>query len=166
MKLRLSWKPPGSSDWRSDDNDWSYDARLAVLPYYDEPSNGRYLVHLGGSYSFRHIGGLTSGAAYNQNVAYNPLNGLAQFNTGSWVGSQSPIGFGAEFTTNEYNEIAGEFLTIWGAASVQSEYFQVISNNGEQFNGAQAGPLSPFQLANLAIPPCPQQIGSLGCGNH
>ena len=71
--------PDSTGLWRSDDNDWSYDARVAVLPYYDEPSNGRYLVHLGGSYSFRHIGGLTSGATYNQNVAYNPLNGLAQF---------------------------------------------------------------------------------------
>ena len=35
----------------------AFDARLAWLPYYDEPSNGRYLVHLGGSYSFRHVGG-------------------------------------------------------------------------------------------------------------
>ena len=23
------------------------------LPYYDEPSEGRYLLHLGGSYSYR-----------------------------------------------------------------------------------------------------------------
>ena len=42
--------------WRSDNNDWCFDSRVAWLPYYDEPSNGRYLVHLGGSYSFRHVG--------------------------------------------------------------------------------------------------------------
>ncbi|HEY4233042.1 MAG TPA: porin [Lacipirellulaceae bacterium] len=130
--------PDSTGLWRSDDNDWSYDARVAVLPYYDEPSNGRYLVHLGGSYSFRHIGGLTSGAAYDQNVAYNPLNGLAQFATGPWVGSQAPLGFGAEFTTDEYNEIGAEFLTIWGASSFQSEYFEAIADNGQQFNGGYA----------------------------
>jgi phosphate-selective porin OprO and OprP len=127
--------PDSTGLWRSDNNDWVYDARLAVLPYYDDPSNGRYLVHLGGSYSFRHIGGLTAGAAYDQNVAYNPLNGLAQFATGPWVGSQAPIGFGAEFTTNEYSELGAEFLTIWGASSLQSEFFECIADNGQQFNG-------------------------------
>jgi phosphate-selective porin OprO/OprP len=130
--------PDSTGLWRSDDNDWSYDARVAVLPYYDEPSNGRYLVHVGGSYSFRHIGGLTTGATYNQNVAYNPLNGLAQFATGPWVGSQAPLGFGAEFTTDEYSELGAEFLTIWGASSIQSEYFQTIADNGQQFNGGYA----------------------------
>jgi phosphate-selective porin OprO/OprP len=130
--------PDSTGLWRSDDNDWSYDARVAALPYYDEPSNGRYLVHLGGAYSFRHIGGLTPGAAYNQNVAYNPLNGLAQFNTGSWVGSQAPLGFGAEFNTNEYSELAAEFVTVWGASSLQSEFFECISDTGQQFNGGYA----------------------------
>jgi phosphate-selective porin OprO and OprP len=130
--------PDSTGLWRSDNNDWVYDARVAVLPYYDEPSNGRYLVHLGGSYSFRHIGGLTSGATYNQNVAYNPLNGLAQFATGPWVGSQAPIGLGAEFNTDEYNEVSAEFLTIWGAASLQAEYYEAIANNGQQFNGGYA----------------------------
>jgi len=48
----------------------------------DEPSNGRYLTHVGGSYSFRHIGGLTAGATYNQNVAYSTLNGQAEFSIG------------------------------------------------------------------------------------
>ena len=130
--------PDSTGLWRSDDNDWVYDARVAVLPYYDDPSNGRYLVHLGGSYSFRHIGGLTSGATYDQNVAYNPLNGLAQFSTGSWVGSQAPIGFGAEFNTDEYNELAAEFLTIWGASSLQSEYYVALSDTGQEFNGGYA----------------------------
>ena len=54
--------PNNSGLWRSDNNDWSYDARLAWLPFYDEPSKGRYLTHLGGSYSYRHIGGRTAGA--------------------------------------------------------------------------------------------------------
>lgn len=130
--------PTSTGEWRSDNNDWSFDTRFAWLPYYDEPSNGRYLTHLGTSYSHRHIGGLTSTAAYNQNVTYNTLNGLAEFGTRSWVGSQGPIGFGAEADSNEWNQINGEFLQIWGAASVQSEYFQVFMNSGEQYNGGYA----------------------------
>jgi hypothetical protein len=54
--------PNNSGLWRSDDNDWSFATRAAWLPFYDEPSNGRYLWHLGGSYNYRHIGGLTPGA--------------------------------------------------------------------------------------------------------
>jgi phosphate-selective porin OprO/OprP len=121
--------------WRSDNNDWCFDARYAWLPYYDEPSNGRYLVHLGGSYSFRHVGALTQTAAYNQNVAYSTLNGLAEFSARSWVGTQAPIGFGAEADTNEWNQINPELLVIWGPASLQAEYFQLLMNSGEQYNG-------------------------------
>jgi phosphate-selective porin OprO/OprP len=127
--------PTNTGLWRSDDNDWCFDARYAWLPYYDEPSNGRYLVHLGASYSHRHIGGLTPTAAYNQNVSYSTLNGLAEFSTRSWVGSQGPIGFGAEANTNEWNQIDPEFLAIWGPASLQAEYFQLFMNSGEQYNG-------------------------------
>jgi phosphate-selective porin OprO/OprP len=93
---------------------------------------------LGGSYSFRHIGGLTSGALYNQNVAYSTLNGLAEFSKRSWVGSQGPIGFGSEADSDQWNQLDAEFLVIWGAASVQSEYFQVLMNSGETYQGGYA----------------------------
>jgi phosphate-selective porin OprO/OprP len=127
--------PNNSGLWRSDNNDWSYDARLAWLPYYDEPSEGRYLWHLGGSYSYRHIGGRTSGAAYNQNVAYSTLNGLAEFSKRGWVGTQGPLGFGAEADTDEWNQLNSEFLVIWGSASVQAEYFQLLMTSGETYQG-------------------------------
>jgi phosphate-selective porin OprO/OprP len=130
--------PTNTGEWRSDNNDWSFDTRVAWLPYYDEPSNGRYMAHLGGSYSHRVIGGLTPTATYNQNTAYSTLNGLAEFSTRSWVGAQSPIGFGAEANSNEWNQLSPEFLLIWGPASVQAEYFQVLMNSGEQFNGGYA----------------------------
>jgi phosphate-selective porin OprO/OprP len=130
--------PSNTGLWRSDNNDWSFDTRLAWLPYYDEPSKGRYLLHLGGSYSFRHIGGLTAGASGNQNVAYSTLNGLAEFTKRSWVGSQGPLGFGAEAESNQWNQVNGEFLAIWGASSVQSEYFQVLMNSGENYQGGYA----------------------------
>ncbi len=130
--------PTNTGLWRSDNNDWSFDTRLAWLPVYDEPSKGRYLVHLGGSYSFRHIGGLTPGATYNQNVAYSTLNGLAEFSKRSWVGSQGPIGFGSEAESDQWNQLNGEFLVIWGSTSVQSESFQVLMNSGETYQGGYA----------------------------
>lgn len=130
--------PTNSGEWRSNNNDWCYDARAAWLPYYDDPSNGRYLVHLGASYSFRHIGGLTPGATFNQNIPYSTLNGLAEFSTRSWVGSQGPLGFGTEADSNQWNQIDPEFLVIWGPFTFQSEYFQLFMNSGEQYNGGYA----------------------------
>jgi phosphate-selective porin OprO/OprP len=130
--------PSNTGEWRSNNNDWCYDARAAWLPYYDEPSNGRYLVHVGGSYSFRHIGGLTPGATYNQNIPYSTLNGLAEFSTRSWVGSQGPLGFGTEANSDQWNQIDPEFLAIWGPVTFQAEYFQLFMNSGEQYNGGYA----------------------------
>src|SRR3990172_11481230 len=69
--------PTALATERDDRGDWTADARFAFLPYYDEPSEGRYLVHLGGSYSYR-----------------NALE-LAEFETVGYVGNQGPIGVGA-----------------------------------------------------------------------
>jgi phosphate-selective porin OprO/OprP len=123
--------PVSTGLWRDDRNDWSFSGRLAWLPYYDEPSNGRFLVHLGGSYSYRK----TADVFGNQNVAANG-NGLAEFSTRAWVGSQAPIGVGAEGNSDAWNQLGGELLVIWGALSLQSEYFHAILTSGEDFNGA------------------------------
>ena len=118
--------------WRDDRNDWTFASRFVFLPYYDEPSNGRYLVHLGGSYSYRN----SSDVFGNQNTSAVVQNGLAEFSPKSWVGSQAPIGVGAEGNSDEWNQFGGEFLVIWGSASLQAEYFQAIMNSGEDYSGA------------------------------
>ncbi len=46
----------GSDDFGDDVGDsgeWSATGRLTAAPWYDEPSEGRYLLHLGGGYSYR-----------------------------------------------------------------------------------------------------------------
>jgi phosphate-selective porin OprO/OprP len=40
-------------DASADNGDWAYTARIAGNPSYDEPTEGRYLTHLGGCYSYR-----------------------------------------------------------------------------------------------------------------
>jgi phosphate-selective porin OprO/OprP len=110
--------PLRAAEERDDRNDWCFDARTAWLPYYDEPSGGRYLVHLGGSYSYRHT--------------FDP----AEFTTKSWIGNQAPIGVGAAARNNTWNQIGTEFAVMWGSFSVQSEYFQAWVTSGEEYNGA------------------------------
>ncbi len=92
--------PDDSATWESDLNDWSFDTRFAWLPYYDEPSDGRYLIHLGVSYSYRNRG--------------NP----AKFSTNAYMGDQAPIGLGALAGSDEYNQVGAEFAIIWGSLSV------------------------------------------------
>jgi phosphate-selective porin OprO and OprP len=112
--------PDGRATQRSDNGDWTADVRFAFLPYYDEPSEGRYLVHLGGSYSYRNSGE------------------LAEWETVGFVGNQDAIGVGALANSRTWNQIGAEFAVVWGAFSVQSEYFQAFFDNGEQYNGAYA----------------------------
>ena len=110
--------PNGSANDRDDRNDWSVDGRFAWLPYYDEPSDGRYLVHLGGSYSYR-----------------NSV-GPAEFETLGDVGDQGPIGVGAMAQSDTWSQLGLEFALVWGAFSVQSEYYHAFVTSGENYDGA------------------------------
>ncbi|MEX2317518.1 MAG: porin [Pirellulales bacterium] len=112
--------PNGIATQRDDRNDWSLDSRFVWLPYYDEPSEGRYLVHLGASYSYR-------------NKAED-----AEFQSNSYVSNQGPVGVGALADSDDYNQLGAEFLVIWGALSFQSEYFHAFLSSGEQYHGAYA----------------------------
>jgi len=110
--------PDGIATERSDSNDWSLSSRLAWLPYYDEPSAGRYLVHLGSSYSYRNAAD------------------AAEFETGAYLGNQDPIGVGAAAVNDDWNQLGLEAAVVWGALSVQSEYFHAFVTSGEEYHGA------------------------------
>lgn len=112
--------PSGIATQRDDRNDWSLSSRFAWLPYYDEPSDGRYLVHMGASYSYR-------------NAAE-----AAAFETGAYVGNQDPIGVGALAENDTWNQVGAEFAVVWGAISFQSEYFHAFVTSGEEYKGAYA----------------------------
>ena len=110
--------PTAIATQRDDRNDWSLASRFAWLPYYDEPSEGRYFVHLGGSYSYR-----------------NAVE-AAEFGTGAYVGNQPPIGVGALAENDDWNQLGTEFAVVWGALSVQTEYFHAFVTSGEEYHGA------------------------------
>src|SRR5262249_23936393 len=117
-------------------NQFAGTARITMLPFYDEPSQGRYLFHMGGSASirrpdqnqdrFRDRGDIRSGPPSLVNPVYAE--------TGS-------------FATNLQEELNGELLTIWGPFEVQAEYFGTWLQNARQnpFNPI----LPPWQLSLL-----------------
>jgi phosphate-selective porin OprO/OprP len=92
---------------RIDDNQGQrVSGRVTYVPYYDEPSNGRYVVHTG------------AGVLYTKDQ-----DGLARFRArpqiheGPFLIDSGPIAAG-EYTSGNL-----EFATVWGPFTVQSEAF-------------------------------------------
>ena len=92
---------------RIDDNQGQrLSGRLTWLPYYDEPSNGRYLVHTG------------CGVLYtNDQDDSVRFRARPQIHEGPFLIDSGGIPAGSYTTGNL------EFATVWGPVSVQSEAF-------------------------------------------
>lgn len=100
-------------DDAGDQEGQAVDGRIAYRPYYDEESGGRYYMHLGGAYSYRHAsdGGLqyrSRPEAFGNSDASNPATPYF-VDTGNIAAQYAQL-FGAEF------------LWVNGPLSVQSEY--------------------------------------------
>lgn len=109
--------PPGRAYVRGDSGDWALTSRVAWTPYYDEPSGGRYLVHLGLGYSYR-----------------TDPDGVA-FSTVAELGNQR--GFLASTVPGDknYSLFVPEFLLIWGRFSAQSEWYFVTTGPANYWGG-------------------------------
>ncbi len=93
------------------------------LPWYDEASDGRYLFHVGGSYSYRHLGG-----NHNRRFAITPEVQLKEgllFRTPNFVDT-------GLLSIDNYHVAGAEFNWILGSLALQGEY---IFAAGEQTSG-------------------------------
>ena len=112
---------PGTDDFGDDIGDageWAVTSRLTAAPYYDEPSEGRYVVHLGGS------------ASHRDPDSPNPLlgNGTVTFATPpeirmmeTGVGSVPNFASTGALLVNDYQIYGAEAALVWGALSIQGE---------------------------------------------
>ncbi|PHS06126.1 MAG: hypothetical protein COA78_14645 [Blastopirellula sp.] len=110
--------------FQNDNGGQDVTTRLTWLPYYDEPSEGRYLVHLGANYSFRKIA--DDMVQYKQRPEAH-LSSLRFVDTGVIPASQVQL-------------FSAEMAWVSGPLSLQSEYIAsfVDRNNasGVAFHGA------------------------------
>jgi phosphate-selective porin OprO/OprP len=100
-------------DETGDQEGQTVDGRFVWRPYYDEPSNGRYYMHLGGGYSFRQAADgdvrfRSRPEAFGNSDANNPA-------TPYFVDT-------GELTAHYSQLFGGEFLWVHGPLCVQSEY--------------------------------------------
>jgi phosphate-selective porin OprO/OprP len=80
--------------------------------YYDEPSKGRYLVHVGGAFSHR------------QDLT------VVAFSQKAELGSQSGY-LGSTFTGDrDWNLAGAEAAIVWGPGSLQAEYTNADTDGG------------------------------------
>jgi phosphate-selective porin OprO/OprP len=158
----------GSDDFGSDIGDSgerAATARITWLPFYDEPSEGRYLFHLGGSYSFR--------SPDNDTVEYDetpevrlveqpnpngPRVGVPNFvDTGpilareaqlagieaAWV--NGPLSIQGEYIHSFVDPVIGDDLQFHGAYIYASYFF---TGESRQYNRE----LGTWQLAHVYEP--------------
>jgi phosphate-selective porin OprO and OprP len=127
-----------------DNGGWSTAYRLTHLLWYDEPAEGRYLLHMGGGYNYSRIGSNGHAASATNGNLY-----LARTIPGVFVGDPQTAGVtanGTPFVANTGNipatsfdyyhlELAGQygpahFQTEWLATSLHTIGFGNIFING------------------------------------
>jgi phosphate-selective porin OprO/OprP len=96
---------------KGDSGDWVMTSRVAWTPYYDEPSDGRYLMHFGLGYSYR---------TDAEQVLIGTISELG--NQAGFLASTIPA-------DQNYSLFVPEFLTIWGPLSLQSEFYYAAPGN-------------------------------------
>jgi phosphate-selective porin OprO/OprP len=94
----------------------AFDERLCWRPYYDEPSGGRYYLHLGSAYSFRE--------APDGFVQYRSRPEAAGQGDGGTLATPNFVDTGL-IAAHNAQQFGGELLWTHGSFSLQGEYVAV-----------------------------------------
>ena len=110
--------PDNGRDVDFDEGNQAITGRLTFCPYYDEGSNGRYMLHLGSAYSYResydHDGDGQAGYGFNgRSFSQGPENNLF----GTWVRTGDDL-----LDTHDFQLFNGQAGLVWGSFSLASEW--------------------------------------------
>lgn len=109
----------------------SFSGRVTHLLYYDEPSDGRYLVHIGGGYNYSGIGGAGTTGPFAKTYNARPV---PEFFVGDPAGGGLTIAGdpvvvdSGRIVANSFNFWHTELAANWGAAHFQSEFMATTVN--------------------------------------
>lgn len=106
-----------SPDHQNDLHGYSLTSRIAWLPYYDEPTKGRYLIHLGAAASYRMPEENVAFSAYSRDPGIN-IASATFYRTGGLVGVDD-IGLGGL-----------EAAIVAGPLSIQAEWYAATVDQG------------------------------------
>lgn len=106
----------------------SFATRMTHLVYFDEPSNGRYLLHVGGGYNFSEIGGDVNGdRTYDARAIPEFFVGDSTAG-GATAGGTPFVADTGRILATSYNLWHGELAGSWGPAHFQTEVFLIDVN--------------------------------------
>lgn len=109
--------PTGRASHIADEGDWVFTGRAAGLLYYDEPSHGRYLIHVGGAFSHR------------QDLT------VVSFAQRPELGSQAGYLTTTHTGDRDWNLFGAEAAIVWGPGSLQAEYYNADPDSNDANNG-------------------------------
>jgi len=95
--------------------------RTTWLPWYDEHAEGRYLLHLGASYSYRRIGGRLVQFGTTPEVTFKQDTATTLFQTPRFV--NTPV-----IAMDDYHLAGVEATTMLGSLAIQGEYLFLMGN--------------------------------------
>lgn len=109
------------------DGEYAVTARLTGLPIYDEPSNGRFLVHVGGAVSYR--------ALDDHRIR---IRSRASLRNGPGILNPVLVDTGF-FTGDSQTLLVPELAVVWGPLHLQAEYAASLVDNARHGAGAPLG---------------------------
>lgn len=109
------------------DGEYALTARLTGLPVYDEPSNGRFLVHVGGAVSYR--------ALDDHRIR---IRSRASLRNGPGVLNPVLVDTGF-FTGDSQTLLVPELAVVWGPLHLQAEYAASLVDSAQNASGAPLG---------------------------
>ena len=98
-----------------DEGGYAFDMRATCLPWYDEATEGRGLLHTGMNYSYRSIATPTTGNS-SYRIRQRPDSHLANYVVDTSAVTTSM------YTANRINSFLPEMAFVYGPFSVQAEY--------------------------------------------
>ena len=99
----------------------AFTGRTTWLPWYDELAEGRYLLHLGGSYSYRLVGNHQTRFGTTPEATLKQDTPLTLFQTPRFV--NTPV-----ISMLDYHVAGVEATTMLGSLAIQGEYMFVSGN--------------------------------------
>jgi len=105
--------PDDPPDVQADENHWSVTGRIAGNPIYDEPSDGRYLVHAGVAATNRHY--------VDDEVGYAGVPELSFHFPSDFIDT-------GDILVSEVNQFNVSLGTVWGRLHASAEYNYVDAN--------------------------------------